>query len=209
MNWIKKNNDLIFTIFVLLFFISDIFTNVILKLNFDFFSRFSGAVKLVIEFIMLLIIIINYKQIHKSYLTLLAIILLFVISQIYFQNNDYHSIKDSILYNNIYYFNRYIYILIFIVYSKTLTIQKETFLRIFKYFEYILIVNSIFIILGFLTGINFFKSFSSIGRFGYMGLFSKSGETSFFYMVAIVTSYFLWIKTKDSIKLYKTNPFSG
>lgn len=194
-------------VIILLFLISDFLTNISIK-NFDStFRRYSGITKLVFEIIMITTIIIKYKQFKKSYIILLSIILLFIISQFLYATGVNYDFKNELFHGNIYYFNRYLYILLFIVFIKITSIKQKVFFKTYTYFEYFLYVNSVAIFIGLVFNIELFRSYEYSSRFGYSGFFSKPGEASYMYIIAIVTNFYFWITRKDKISLYKTTFF--
>jgi len=202
MNILKKHMDFVLLFFIIGFFISDFVTSITYKVFPGAFHRYSGIIKLLFEVIMIIMIISNRDKNRKALLFLFTLSLCFLISQ-FIVTKDGYFFKTQILEGNIYFFNKYIYILIFILFIKSVGVKKETFLRIFYFFIFILFINSIMILLGFLFEIQLFKSYEYTERFGYSGFFSKPEEAGFMYMIAIIYYYYLWVIKKENKYLFK------
>ncbi len=202
MNILKKNIDIILLTFVLLFFIGDTATSILHKLRGGYFSRYSGIVKLLFEVIMCLIILANIKNQKRFFIGLMLLVLSFLVSQLLLDVSGYNFHKEF-LEGNIYFFNRYMYIFIFILFTKSILIKEETYKKAYIFLEYFLYVNVIAVILGALFEIELFKSYEYTDRFGFSGLLAKPGEASYLYMIVIIFNYYFWIATKKSKNLYK------
>ena len=62
MNLIKKNIDAIVIVFLMGFLISDFVTSIAYKLAPNSFYRYAGAIKLLFEAIMIVLIVSNFKK---------------------------------------------------------------------------------------------------------------------------------------------------
>ena len=60
-----------------------------------------------------------------------------------------------------------------------------------------MIINSFLIIIGLIFDVNIFSSFPGSSRFGYSGLFTKSGESVLLYLLLIVYFYAKFLKGKS------------
>lgn len=142
----------------------------------------------------------KFELIHKITLIIVG---LFCIGQFLtyskFYNFTFHFFKG-----NIYFFNRYLYILIFIIFVNALNIKKAVYKKAYDYLEIILLINCVFVLLGLLLDINIFKSYESSPRFGYVGLFSKPEEAGFIYAITIIYNYYFWVLKKNYAHLIKT-----
>tara|TARA_R110002049_G_scaffold307520_2_gene508268 strand:- start:26370 stop:27575 length:1206 start_codon:yes stop_codon:yes gene_type:complete len=203
MNILKKYIDFILLFFIISFFISDFATSIANKLFSGSFNRYSGVVKLLFEVVMAIMIVSNRDKNIKVIQVLFALLLCFLIGQ-FMAIQDEYSFKIQVLEGNIYYFNKYIYILIFILFIKSIDIKKQTFIKIFDFLIYFLFINSIMILLGLLFEIQLFRSYEYTERFGYSGFFSKPEEASFIYMIVIIYYYYLWVIDKKNKNLFKT-----
>lgn len=203
MNYIKKNIDIIAFVFLMTFLISDFLTSVAFKLMPNSFYRYSGAIKLVFEVLMVGMIITNFKKSIRTFWFILAFTISFIISQFLLSETGAYDFKTQVLSGNIYFFNRYIYLLIFILFIKTVLLKQETYEKIYCYFEYFLYINAIALLVGYLFHVEIFRSYEYTTRFGVSGFFSKPGEASYMYMIAVIVSYYFWIEKKSKIDLYK------
>lgn len=191
-----------FPFFILCFLGSDFLTSLSNKVFEVDFYRYSGLVKLFAEVLMVLAIIFSYKKTSKILKILGLITTTFVVGQ--FLIKEPYNIAVELSQGNIYYFNRYIYLLVFIIFINSIKIKRQAFIKTYTYFERFLYLNSVVIIIGFLFHIELFRSYEYSERFGFSGLLSKPGEASFLYMTAIICNYYLWSLYRENIFLLKT-----
>lgn len=152
---------------------------------------------------MILALIVSSKNILKLFIIIIGLTIVFITSQfLLIDSYEYHFVSE-ILTGNIYFFNRYLYIFIFILFFDNIKIRDKTWQKLFLYFEYFLFVNAIAIVLGILFNIELFRSYEFSERFGYSGLFSNPGEASYIYIIVIVANYFLWIVNERYINRNK------
>ncbi|QHI37457.1 hypothetical protein IMCC3317_28360 [Kordia antarctica] len=203
MNFIKKNIDSIVIFFLMAFFVSDFLTSITFKLVPNSFYRYSGIVKLVFEIFMVFMIITQYKKPFRTLWFILGITASFIISQLLLNSPEGYNLQTEFLSGNIYFFNRYIYLLIFALFIKTIPLKEETYQKIYTYFEYFLYVNAIALICGYIFHIELFRSYEYTVRFGVTGFFSKPGEASYMYMIAVAVNYYFWITNKQKKYGYK------
>ena len=203
MNTIKKNIDALVIFFLMAFLVSDFLTSITFKLAPNSFSRYSGIVKLVFEIFMVFMIITQYKKPFRTLWFIIGITVSFVISQFMLNSPEDYSIKAEFLSGNIYFFNRYMYLLIFVLFIKTVPIKQETYEKVYTFFEYFLYANVIALLSGYIFNIELFRSYEYTDRFGVTGFFSKPGEASYMYIIAIVVNYYFWITKKQKTYFYK------
>ena len=162
------------------------------------YRRYSAVLKILLEifFIGSLIKI----GIGKNLIVIVSLLILcFITGQIFlFEKSVFcKDIINEVLRGDIYHLNKYIFIILFVFYtesSKHKILLANTFIRVLIYF---LIVNACFIIIGFLFQVNFFQSFPNSSRFGYSGLFSKSGEAVLLYIMIAILFYIRFLKNKN------------
>lgn len=207
MSYIKKHIDIITIIFLVGFLVSDFITSVLFKLIPTSFYRYAGMLKLIFEVFMIGMIIFNIKKPFRTLWFIIIVTISFIISQFLLQETAY-NFKEQLLTGNIYFFNRYLYLLIFMLYIKVIPLKQETYEKIFRYFEYFLYVNAIALFIGYVFHVEIFRSYEYTPRFGVTGFFSKPGEASYMYMIAIMVSYYFWISKNDKTYLYKILFFS-
>ncbi|PTX60428.1 hypothetical protein C8N46_10672 [Kordia periserrulae] len=202
MNFIKKNIDSIIIVFLMGFFISDFITSIAFKLTPNSFYRYSGMVKLIFEAFMIVMIVVYFKKPLKTLWFIIFFALSFIISQFLLKETPY-DFKMHISIGNIYFFNRYLYLLIFILFVKTLLLKEHTYKKIYRYFEIFLYLNTIALLVGYFFHVETFRSYEYTTRFGVSGFFSKPGEASYMYIIAIIVNYYFWISEKNKTSFYK------
>ena len=188
----------IITIFFLLMFFSDFLIKYINVYNPSFYYRYSGFTKLLFEAYLFYLVI---KQGVDKFLILLVSILLgcFLIGQLFLSTNSIFEgiLLDEFLKGDIYHLNKYIFIILFVCVLKKAINNLELSQKILEIVTMILIINSVLIILGLFFKINIFKSFPNSTRFGYSGLFSKSGESVLLYLLVSIIFYIRYLKGKS------------
>jgi hypothetical protein len=91
-------------------------------------------------------------------------------------------------------FGKFITPLLFFELFNKISISKEAATRLFKVFEWTILINSVLIFIGFIFKIKLFESYLG-PRFGYNGLFVTSGVAS--YCILIILAYFYFSHKKD------------
>lgn len=162
--------------------------------------RFIGYYKIIFQ--VLLIITINLKIIPKVIIyCLLGLLLLFCVNQFinpsFFNNIQFHLLKGSV-----YYFDKYIFIFIFILAFMSWSKKDQIGFKVLVIIEKILLINSLFILAGVCFDLNIFKSYPFTSRFGFDGLFNKVNEASFLYIIYISSLYYkLVVNGKKNLPL--------
>ena len=188
--FLKHYSDRFFIGFLLILFIVDFIVNVNINYGDKSLSRLSGYYKLIIE-VLLLIGLFNFKRI--KYILLFAGV--FIIGQLYSREifEEFFSF-NSLLKGNFYYFNRYIYVFIFI--QAAFLISQDGFRKIKQLFKSIMSFNALVMLVGWGFSINLLKSFPFTERFGYDGFFTKSGDAAYLYMIFLAQLYVEFFETK-------------
>ena len=186
---------------IILFFIVVILAdgaNQILKyLDFNFFRvsifiRFAGLI-----FFLLLLI---YKR--KAGI-IIAIIVFFYGVFLIGSLATSHNYENYLWFENFSMINKMLFFFIVVQTLRTTFTNQKNRDRLFLVFEYILLLQSIVVILSFLFRIEMFASYRSGIRFGYDGLIPARNEASAFFVIAFF--YFLWkfhIQQKGLIQLF-------
>lgn len=136
------------------------------------------------------IFLIDYSKIDKKLVKLLiALSFTFLVSVLL---NPILKLELSwlILKGSIYYFDRYIFIILFAIMIYSGKDQNIIFNKAFKYIEYILLINAGLIVVGFFFNLKIFESYITSSRFGYDGIFNKVNEVSYIYSIYIVYLYY-------------------
>ncbi|MFD0863125.1 hypothetical protein ACFQ1M_12995 [Sungkyunkwania multivorans] len=202
MGWVEKNIQWLLPVFVFGFLISDFFTSISFKLFSGSFYRYAGVVKLLFELLMIAVILRNARQ-HKKVIFFIGIMAVFFFLSQLFVKMPHYNLYEELLNGNIYFFNSYVYILIFITFVNSTRVPQQTFKKIYRFFEYFLYINTFLMFLGLIFHIELFRSYEYYDRFGVSGMFSKPGEASFMYIIAIVVNYYFWITYRTKSFGYK------
>ena len=130
---------------------------------------------------------------YKKLLPILGLALIFFLGQIglvpweQFQKNGW-------------FFDKYLFVLLALLYVQTLENAKQYYPLFFKVFEVFIIVNSVCIFLGLLLPTDYFNTyFGNNKRFGLNGLILRSGAATYIYWIALfyyVTECFVLKKRK-------------
>ncbi|WP_044401347.1 hypothetical protein [Lacinutrix sp. Hel_I_90] len=203
MQKIKDYTGHILPFLIISLLVSDFITSMVYKLSLSPFYRYSGYFKLFFEIIMVAVIVYNFKSLSKLHKVVLGLFLVFIASQLLGYSNAY-DFSYHISTGNIYFFNRYIYILIFILFLNTINPSIQSYRKAYKYLEGLLFFNCLAISIGILFGVDVFKSYEYTARFGYAGLFSKPEEAAFIYCIAIIYNYYFWVLKKSRTHFLKT-----
>lgn len=187
---------------VIIFFLSDLITNISINYFEGSLSRLSGVVKLFFEIVMFGYIIKNFKEIHKHTLLLLLVLFFsFAISNsanVFSKTNYWEN-----FFSNAYYFNRYSYIFLFIIFLQIYNPTYQFYHKIVRVFKGVMFINCIMIVIGWLFEIELFRSYPNTVRFGYDGLFSKDGEAVYYYIFFISILYYEYWLNNNNINLTK------
>ncbi len=170
------NNYLAFILLVLFFI-----TESIGKISIYYFHETSLAqiIVKVLALCLFTISLIFSKDIKLKFL-FLTLFACFIIGQLFIPNSFQLNIVSL--------FFKYLFLLLLLFYFKHNSLTKIARNRLFKGFEYIIIINTVLVFIGFLCSVHFFKSYTG-DRFGYNGLFVNSSTGSYIYVISLF--YFL------------------
>ena len=159
-------------LFVLLVTTEFIYKVLIKEFGIDF--KISAGFKVMLQGLFFLQIVkTNYKTLRP----LLVLLGCFFLGQL-------GNVDTPTLQKNLWFFDKYIFILLALMYVNTLENRSAHFRGLAICFEGFMIVNSIAIFLGFILQINLFETYSS-ARFGYDGLILRSGAASYIYIIGL------------------------
>ncbi len=85
---------------------------------------------------------------------------------------------------------KYLFPIILFLPAKDIIDCKKGTEKIWKVYKWVLIINSIFIIVGLIFSIEFFRTYKGPWRFGYNGLIFAQNESSYIFIFAITTLYY-------------------
>jgi hypothetical protein len=189
---------------VSVFFLGDIFRKIAIHFECEF-TRYSTVSKLVVLLIFLIFFISNFKTyIREDYFKKMAIAITiltvtFILGQISLRSNISQPLNFFL---NIEYLVKYLYLPITILLFSSLKNEIEYVKKIICFIELIFLVNSIFILIGYSFEVNLFKTYGE-NRFGYIGVFSRSGQTSFFFIMFILFYYHRLMDKITKVDVFK------
>ncbi len=125
------------------------------------------------------------------------IYLLFGVFIIDFLIKVYHQEALSVLSSRSYYFLKLIFFFLLLLALKDF--KKENLEKTINILFLIAKINLVFILLGFLFKIDLFKSYPYTVRFGFNGIISEPGISSYFYMLLAIIAYLKYIYQKGSL----------
>lgn len=109
----------------------------------------------------------------------------------------YNQEVSAVIISRIYFFLKAIFFFLFIIAVKDF--KKEFFEKTIQLHFLIAKINLCFIVIGFLFKINVFMSYPHTGRFGYNGMISEPGVSSYFYMLLASIAYIQYVYKKKAI----------
>jgi len=197
---LNKRSDYFYTILIVIifFFSFDFISKLLLVYDYEGFTRYSAIPKILLEVVLIVILVKNYK---KNYLGILyCLVLVGIVSLSFFLTNDK---SDASLFQKIYSLNKFLYLFIFA--EAMLSLKKDNRMEVLYLIRNLFIIvgitNSIFILMGMFFDFEIFRSYRYTNRFGYNGFFVKTSETSYLYILLLITSYYEYIKTYKKTKL--------
>jgi hypothetical protein len=176
---------LLIVIFLPLLFIGDGLSKFYL-IDKGVINRISLFIRILFEITIIAFLLKNINEKINIYLSLLALLfIVFVVGQFLIENEN-NFIENFIS------FNKYIYIfLVFLFFQKILRYSVKYQKKIYNLLILLFMVNIIFVLLGVVFEISFFKSFYDANyRFGYNGVFLAGNESSFVLISMISLLYF-------------------
>ncbi len=190
-NWNSKEPNVIYGLTIsalILFYLFDGANKILVTYNFPF-TRASIIIRVVYELIFLFVIIRYINNFRIFFLvTTLCFFFCFVTGQIVFSNAVAYTYD---LTENIIIFNKYFFI--FIIYFSIYKLKNYPLKlnHCINVLENIFVINSIAILVGVVTGLEFLKSYVGMDyRYGYMGLIPAQNEATLFYFIAVSFAYY-------------------
>lgn len=191
------------TLFVLysvaigLFFFGDILRKIAMFFNCDF-TRYSTVSKIIVLFLFLVFFAANLKNYSRQdhFKKVIACIIVLIISFFVGQISLDNITQPLNITLNVEYLVKYLFLPIIILMFLELKNKPEHIEKIVKIFEWVFLINAAFVLIGFCFKINELSTYSG-DRFGYIGIFSRSGQASFFSIIFIML-YYWQIKLKKN-----------
>lgn len=163
---------------IFLLLVTTEFTYKLLIREFAFDFKISAGFKILLQaFFFLQIVRVDYKKLWP----LVMLLAVFLIGQVC-------NVDAITLQKNLWFFDKYIFILLTLVYVNTLQDRTKYFSFLAICFEAFILLNSLAILLGFFFEIALFETYRS-SRFGYNGLILRSGAASYIYIIALFYAF--------------------
>ncbi|AXG68968.1 hypothetical protein KORDIASMS9_01187 [Kordia sp. SMS9] len=109
----------------------------------------------------------------------------------------FHQEAFSVIMSKGYFFSKLIFFFLLAIAIKD--VKKEHLEKTINALFLIAKINLIFIVIGFLFKIDIFKSYPYTDRFGFNGIISEPGISSYFYMLLAIIAYMKYIYKKGSL----------
>lgn len=201
-NYILFRKEKLFNKIILILFILTLFSDFFIKINSynDFLPnfRYSGMAKLLFEAFLIFIVLLKGLK-KKSFYLIIILIVCFFIGQFFLVKNSVfqNNFLDEVLRGDIYHLNKYIFIILFVSIIERYKNKAKLSKSIVKMVILILGINSLLVLYGFIFNYDLFQSFPGSKRFGYSGLFLKSGESVLLYLLASIYFYIQYLNGKS------------
>ncbi|MEM6718256.1 MAG: hypothetical protein AAF611_02975 [Bacteroidota bacterium] len=194
-SYIKANTLFFVVLSTILLFLAFDFTTKFSNVNsYKGFSRFSAIPKTLFEILLFVLLLKNFKKVKKHLWIVGALVLITALGLLI--SND--TITRELVTSKAYDLNKYLYSFFFAFAILSLDEKKQYSITksIVNIFIIIGIINALCMLLGMFTDFETLRSYPYTKRFGYNGFFVKTSETSFMYILLIITTYYQYIQTK-------------
>ena len=175
------------TIFLISFFITEALNKVFKYENSYFFLA---------PILKTLVLIYAFTQIFKypkKVKEVLILVIFFIIGQLFLDER----FDKMILINTA----KYLFLIVLVIYVNKNRPSEKALKRLFLVFEYIMILNSVLIIIGLLFNVFYFKTYYGI-RPGYNGFLITSATSTYVYMIVL---FYFYLKYKSKF-IFKLKP---
>lgn len=171
----ERYSEAVLILLLILFYVTEAITKITETAQIDRIEFQAGlkAIVLVLAFIGLAVL----KK--KEFLYILILTAVFSIGQLTIPNGFEVSILK--------YFTKFIFPIA--LFGFFIVRSQNPKLKLLRVFEYVLLINSLFVLLGFLFEIQYFRTYIMGARFGYNGLMVSSAASTYFYIIGMC--YFL------------------
>lgn len=185
---LEKSKHHLMAIMLLLFFVSEAISKHGIRVEGG-----KSDIPRYIKFAVYILLTFGLWRKTKSLIAPLVLAIIFCIGQIFLANGFNQEMVVS--------FSKLLFPIFLFIYFNHYPIGENERKSLFQVFEALLILNGVFIFVGFIWEIPMFRSYFG-ERFGYNGLFITSATSSYVYAIAIF--YFLLKLKKDFLKSWKT-----
>ncbi|NQX86532.1 MAG: hypothetical protein HRT67_11635 [Flavobacteriaceae bacterium] len=157
---------------LLLFYISESINKIYISRYYESFV-WTAYLKVLVILIAFLFLV---KQNYKSLVGIVLIMVCFVVGQYYINPNFEKHVLINVL--------KYVFAILMLLFFRELKLSGSKVKNAALVFEYIILFNSLLILLGFFFDIPIFKTYKT--RYGYNGLLTSSATSSYVYFIAII-----------------------
>lgn len=185
---LEKSKHHLMAIMLLLFFVSEAISKYGIRVEGG-----KSDIPRYIKFAVYIVLTFGLWRKTKSLIAPLVLAVIFCVGQIFLAHGFNLEVVVS--------FSKLLFPIFLLIYFNHYPIGENERKSLFQVFEALLILNGVFIFVGFIWEIPMFRSYFG-ERFGYNGLFITSATSSYVYAVAIF--YFLLKLKRDFLKSWKT-----
>lgn len=185
---IEKSKHHLMAIMLLLFFVSEAISKYGIRVEGG-----KSDIPRYIKFAVYILLTLGLWRKTKSLIAPLVLTVIFCVGQLFLANGFNPEVVVS--------FSKLLFPIFLFIYFNHYPIGENDRKSLFQVFEALLILNGVFIFVGFIWEIPMFRSYFG-ERFGYNGLFITSATSSYVYSIAIF--YFLLKLKKNFLKSWKT-----
>lgn len=190
-----KDKSFQLALVLIIFYLSEAFTKIAYYFHAEF-HNYSALIKGGFILVSLYFALVNFNKKRKSiFIFLIVMSIIFLIGQYTFGTNG----LNSNFFKNLIYSSRYLFVFILILFFIDYPFKFKSKMHL-KVYEKIVLINSFFIIIGFIFNLKIFWTYSN--RFGFNGLFMVPSITTYFYALALTYFLYQYIKfNKNKLEL--------
>ncbi len=182
-----NNKSFQLSLLLIVFYLSEAFTKIAYYFQAEF-HNYSALIKGGFMIFSLCFALVNLTKKRKTILIFLILMsIFFLIGQYTFSTNGF----DSNFFKNLIYSSRYVFVFVLILFFIEYPFNFKSKIHLMVY-EKIVLLNSFFILIGFIFNLKIFWTYYS--RFGFNGLFMVPSITTYFYALALTYFSYQYIK---------------
>ncbi|WP_147278479.1 hypothetical protein [Marinirhabdus gelatinilytica] len=159
----------------LLLVLSEFIYKICIKEHWHEFKISAGLKTLLQLFFVVQIARSNYKKL----IPIVLLVIIFMLGQV-----GWVPLGQFI--KNTWFLDKYLFVLLVLTYVSTISGVKQYYPLLFQIFEIFMVLNSIFIVIGFVFDLDYFSTYYGHGkRFGLNGMILRSGASTYIYWIAL------------------------
>ena len=159
----------------LLLVLSEFIYKICIKEHWHEFKISAGLKTLLQLFFVVQIARSNYKKL----ILIVLLVIIFMLGQV-----GWVPLGQFI--KNTWFLDKYLFVLLVLTYVSTISGVKQYYPLLFQIFEIFMVLNSIFIVIGFVFDLDYFSTYYGHGkRFGLNGMILRSGASTYIYWIAL------------------------